>query len=1052
MKRILGLDIGTTSVGFALIEHDEQRHLGTILRMGVRIFPEGVTEKDKEPRNKARRQARQIRRQLRRRRLRRRELGMALAEAGLLPRFGTEDWHRVMSADPYDLRAHGVGQSLQLHDVGRALYHLGKRRGFLPARLGTEPTERDTQNEESVVKEAIAGLRREMASTTLGAFLATQQKRRGRHLGRDMVEAEFERLWAAQSEAHPGRLTPELHDKLHRILFHQRPTFWRLKTLGSCRLEPGAPLCAKGSWKGQHYVMLEQLNKLRIAGGNARPLDDEERAVLRALLERQASLTFGAARKALKPLWLARGLPHELKFNLEASEKVLRGNAMEAKLAAVFGKDWANHPARDRIRNEIGSRLRQTDYRQIGNKRIEIRRAPEAEAERRCTAAAMQRDWGITADQAAELSEIAMPAGWLRLSEAAIDKLLVEMERGIGVGELTMSPEWAEWRDRAFPNRVAPTGEIEDRLPAHPRRMPELRNPTVNRALNEVRKVVNNLVALHGTPDLIRVELARDLKRSPRERREVEKRQRDQEKARKAAALELKANGFGTPTRRDVEKWLLWKECNETCPYTGRKISFDDLFSAGRFQVEHIFPRSRSLDNSFANKTLCDTELNKLKGNQTPYEFFASDPERWETVRRQVKSCGLPEAKARRFMRKDFAEAGTEEFAERQLADTRYIAREARDFLKRLYPDIPGGRQQVETCNGSITAQLRRHWGLEGILRAAVNEAAPCALAADDSAITELGGQAPGKNRGDHRHHAIDALAVALTSRAFVKRLSEHYARERVGERPKLPLPWKSLFEDAKAKTEEIVVSHRVQRKVSGALHAQTAYGDTGREIVENGKVYRFFVARKNLREITTSQIKNIRDDDGGFLRKLVEQHVARFGGGNPRKAFPPYPILPSRNGEPPREVRKVRVLIKQQPELMVQLRRGGKTYADPSANHHMAIFQRGDGSVEFEIVSLFEATRRLRAGAPVVNRSNTGDRRFIMSIAPGDTLEMPNGASRPAYKIVTSVWASGVVVLENHNEASGSVWKRPNAASLIAAGARKVNVDPIGRVRPARD
>ena len=86
MNRIFGLDIGTTSVGFAVIDHDPDKAEGQILRLGVRIFPEARDPKG-IPLNQQRRQARIRRRQLRRGRQRRRDLGSVLHEAGFLPAF-----------------------------------------------------------------------------------------------------------------------------------------------------------------------------------------------------------------------------------------------------------------------------------------------------------------------------------------------------------------------------------------------------------------------------------------------------------------------------------------------------------------------------------------------------------------------------------------------------------------------------------------------------------------------------------------------------------------------------------------------------------------------------------------------------------------------------------------------------------------------------------------------------------------------------------------------------------------------------------------------------
>ncbi len=131
MPLIFGLDIGTTSIGFAVIDHDSVSRTGAIRRMGVRIFPEARNSKG-VPLNQERRAARMRRRQLRRRRQRRRRLGDILFEAGLLPARDSSAWQRLMKeTDPYDLRRRAAeGEALPPHDLGRALYHLAQRRHF----------------------------------------------------------------------------------------------------------------------------------------------------------------------------------------------------------------------------------------------------------------------------------------------------------------------------------------------------------------------------------------------------------------------------------------------------------------------------------------------------------------------------------------------------------------------------------------------------------------------------------------------------------------------------------------------------------------------------------------------------------------------------------------------------------------------------------------------------------------------------------------------------------------------------------------------------------
>jgi CRISPR-associated endonuclease Csn1 len=351
-----------------------------------------------------------------------------------------------------------------------------------------------------------------------------------------------------------------------------------------------------------------------------------------------------------------------------------------------------------------------------------------------------------------------------------------------------------------------------DRLPSPAdreecRHIANLRNPTVVRTRNELRKVVNNLIREYGKPDRIRVEVARDVGLSKREREEktraIHRRTRQREEARK----DLEENDIKQPSRDDIEKWLLWKECGQRCPYTGTCISFEALFQTGEFDVEHIWPRNRSLDNSFANKTLCSRDVNIAKGNLTPFEYMEHDPARWADVtnrlekRRASKSgVGMSPGKIRRFK----AQSIPDDFASRQLIDTGYAAREAVAFLKKLGPDV-----KVEAVSGRVTAHLRRLWGLNNVL-------------ADTGE----------KTRADHRHHAIDALVVACCHLDMTKKLARYWqAKDNPPTwEPRLSPPWETIRHDAEKAVANIVVSHRVRKKISGPLHKGLFYGDTKRE------------------------------------------------------------------------------------------------------------------------------------------------------------------------------------------------------------------------------
>jgi CRISPR-associated endonuclease Csn1 len=206
---------------------------------------------------------------------------------------------------------------------------------------------------------------------TLGNWLAGKpagERRRGVHATRDVVANEFNAFWDAQAKKHPELLKTELKEQIEHTIFAQRPVFWRTNTLGQCRLQPGAELCPKGSWLSQQRRMLEKLNNLALAGGNARPLDSAERAAILAKLQTQTSMSWSGVRRALEPLFRARGESTKtVKFNLElGGDSKLLGNLLEAKLAGIFGAEWANHPNKAAIRNEVQLRLWAADYGKIG--------------------------------------------------------------------------------------------------------------------------------------------------------------------------------------------------------------------------------------------------------------------------------------------------------------------------------------------------------------------------------------------------------------------------------------------------------------------------------------------------------------------------------------------------------------------------------------------------------------------------------------------------------------------------------------------------------------
>ncbi len=1040
MPLVFGLDIGTTSIGYAVIEQNAERTTGKIHRLGVRIFREARDSKG-VPLNQERRQARLRRRQLRRRRERRRNLGEVLYQAGLLPKRGTSGWAEVMQQDPYDLRKRAFeGEPLTSHEVGRAIYHLAQRRHFKGRDVegildsNTESPTNDDKNAMSARIETAQAL--QLADKPLGAWLAERgphERKRGEHTTRMVVADEFDTVWSSLVPA-PFR------SAVREAIFFQRPVFWRLKTLGRCRFVPGAPLCAKGSWLSQQRRMLEKLNNLALVGGDQRRLDKEERRAILAKLQTQATMTWPTVRRSLAPLYRRRGKPgaeKKLKFNVEeGGERKLLGNAVEAKLADIFGDDWKGHERKQEIRDSLPDQLWHADYKRVGNQRVVILPTPERQERRAKVAHCFASEFGLSDEQAAKIKALRLPQGWEPFSIDALRAILPHLEMGARFGEVVNSadPDWENWRATAFPNRDRPTGEVFDRLPSpvdpeERQHIAGLRNPTVARTRNEMRKVVNNLIDMFGKPDLVRVEIARDVGNSKRMREEKAKGIRRHERRRIDAREDLQDMGITEPSRTDIEKWLLWNECGRRCPYTGDSISFSALFGTGDFQVEHIWPRSLSLDNSFGNKTLCRRDVNLLKGNRIPSEMFASDPDEWAVIAERLNDMrarrggiGMSSGKIKKFLAPSIPDA----FKSRQLNDTGYAARETVAYLKKLWPDIgPEAPTKVFAVSGRVTAQLRRLWGLNNIL-------------ADNGEKTRL----------DHRHHAVDALTVACCHPGMTQKLSHYWQRrdDPSAAQPHLPPPWATIRRDAEQAVAKIIVSHRVRKKISGRLHKETVYGDTGITTTKKSRQTRqYFVSRRKVEDLSKNDLNEKNKDfwPDQNVRKIIESWVNTHGG-DPKRAFPPYP----KRGRRGPEIRKVRLRKKQQIKFMAKTSTG---FSVLGKNHHIAIYLMPDGRIDHEVVSLFEASRRLVQKKPIVCRKRGKDAQFLMSLSPGDSLRLKrNGIFR--VQVVSEIWGNGQVVMKNHNDAGKATVFHPGPTAIVSKGGAKISVDPIGRIHPAND
>lgn len=1070
----LGLDIGTNSIGWWLYA-TENNAISEVIDGGVRIFSDGRDPKSKTSLAVDRRAARAQRRRRDRFLRRKAALMKRMAEAGLMPVDPTEA-KSLELFDPYALRANGLDHELPLTQLGRALFHLNQRRGFKSNRK----TDRG-DNESGKIKDATKRLDEEMGiakARTYGEFLhmrrtkATNLKEvpsvrtRLSIAQRDNAEKEgagydfypdrhhlvdeFDALWAAQAEYHPDILTDDLRDEIRLIIFHQRP----LKTpeVGLClftdekRIPSGHPL-------NQRRILFETVNAMRVAGRGepARGLTREERDIIVHTLDNKThtkSLS-GMAMK-LKALGKVIKLRPEQSFTIEtANRDAIACDPVRASLS---------HPDRFGPRWSTLDEVAQWDV----VKRI---RAVQSEAERDGLVGWLMATHTLDRDHAEATADAPLPEGYGRLGLTATKQILAALKADV-------IPYSAAVAACGWHHSDVRTGEVLTELPYYGQildrhvipgtydendddvtRFGRITNPTVHIGLNQLRRLVNRIICVYGRPDEIVVELARDLKMSEKQKGEVQKviRKNTDAAIKRGEKLVEELHQKDTGANRLILR--LWEDLGHdvmtrNCPYSGKRISPGMLFD-GSCDVDHILPYSRTLDDGFANRTLCLKEFNRQKTNKTPWEVWGETPQ-WEVIAANLKN--LPDNKAWRFT-PDAMERfeGETDFSARALKDTQYLSRIARIYLDALY-DGGDGNSHVWVVPGRLTEMLRRNWGLNGL-----------------GTLTDSDAQTvKAKNRTDHRHHAIDAAVIAATDRSLIQRISKMAGRDEIDGAEQVarsvPPPWEGFRTDVAAQVRRIIVSHRADHgridpmlrksgkdSTSGQLHNDTAYG-----ITRDGTV----VSRKPLLSLKPNDIAittrgaNIRDTDlqrhlgrvtRGLDSKAFEQALSEFA--NTRK-------LPDQTDNPYFGLRRVRLEETLQESARIEIAdakgKPFKAYKGDS-NHCYEIWRLPDGKIKSQIVTTFEAHQ-----LGVEKKPHPAAKRLLRVFKRDMVALERDGMVIVGY--VQSMHISNGLFITPHTEANADARSRDksdpfrfiqmSAGPLIKAKARRVYVDEMGRLR----
>lgn len=525
---------------------------------------------------------------------------------------------------------------------------------------------------------------------------------------------------------------------------------------------------------------------------------------------------------------------------------------------------------------------------------------------------------GFESEYASILANITFQDDYGSLSSKAISKILPYLKAG---HKFDVACEYAGYRHSAssLTKEELENKTYKDRLIILPKN--SLRNPVVEKILNQMINVVNTIIDNYGKPDEIRIELARELKKNAKEREELTKsiaettRLHEQYKE----ILSKPPYSLSYISRNDIIRYKLYEELKDNSYktlYSNEYISPSSLFN-GDFDVEHIIPQSRLFDDSFSNKTLELRRINIEKGNKTAYDFIkekygeTGDENSLDNYLNRIdnlhKMGVLSRAKYNKLkiQEKDIPDG----FIDRDIRDTQYIAKYAKTMLSDLV-------KFVVSTSGSITDRLREDWQLVDVMKE-LNWEKYKSLGLTEDFMNEEGNRIrkikDWSKRNDHRHHAMDALTIAFTKRAFIQYLNNLNARSdksssiygieqnelyRNGKGKMLfkpPMPLDEFRTEAKRHLENTLISIKAKNKVvtqninttkksggtnkkvqltpRGQLHNETIYGSQKKYIVKEETVNAKFDLAK-IATVTKLRYKN------ALLQRLYE-----FGN-DPKKAF----------------------------------------------------------------------------------------------------------------------------------------------------------------------
>lgn len=872
MKYSLGLDIGTTSIGWSVVNLEKNR----IEDLGVRIFETPENPKNGESLAKPRRDARSARRRLRRRRQRLNYLKDFFIQHNIL---SSDRIEYVLSPEhnheynPYQLRERGLTDRLTPEELFVALYHIAKRRGYKSNRKSVE--EKDAEG--GKVLQAISENKGVLSTwQTVGRALNNDKKfvahkrNKADDYANSFIREDFRReidaILKKQQEFYPQLSDNNIHlllegDPRHGNndgIFYQRPFMTDElinKMRGNCPLESGEKRAPKASYTFEMFRLAQDLAHLCYVMNLDEKIkdDDPEWKKHKIIKAGRNYLTEDQIRQCLDKCLETR------KVTYKAIRKVLGYDGDDAfSFAYIRGKKdkgEENTFAELKFYHDVKKATKEqpADWARISNDQDLFDKIGEILTCNKDDAAITKKlnELGLSELTVGNLLALNY-SGFGNLSIKAMRKITPFLLRGNGVTyDKAMGQAGYEFAAKLH-------GDKTQLPPLNEQDAQQITNPVVKRAVSQTIKVINAVVRKYGLPSRIGLECAGDLAKNHDDRRAIKERQDENARRNQEIVEQLKEWGVVAPTGLQITKFKLMKQQNDECVYCGEPFEPSDLINdRTSCDVDHIIPFSRCGNDSLNNKVLVCSKCNRDKGNRTPYEQWGGDETRWRAIEARVLTNDKLKGKAKRILAKTLP---TEGWRNHAINDTRYISKFMSNYIKEhLAFDEDGyGKQKIILPTGAITTFLRRFWRI------------------------------PHKDReADCLHHSVDATIIACVDQATVADCA-NYSKAFTAHRKSII--YEQSKDDEEAVNNGYTGSKRFMKKLSEITDHSTGYIDDEalKQLTESFMPWPQFDKEVRLRElqpkegdtlaIWRDQFRDIyKDQDAEFVNSIHPIFVSRM-------------------------------------------------------------------------------------------------------------------------------------------------------------------------------